>query len=221
MALAYDTSGSVGGTGTGPFTFSLSPSGSDRVMIAGVVYYHINAVVSAITFNSVSLTEVPGSAYDPGGDYHIRWYYLIAPATSSNTFSITFSGTGVYDAGIVVYTFTGAQQVTPYGTTVNGTATSTTPSVTVSSATDEIVVDALIITHSGTLSVGAGQTERANAITSTGYTKYGGSTEGGAASTTMSWSNSTSQFWALSGLPVKPAATASTTRHLGTTGVGT
>jgi len=222
MALAYNTSGSVGGSGKGPFTFSISPSGSDRVLIAGVVYYHTNTTIDTITFNSVALTEIPGSAYDPGGDYHLRWYYLIAPDTGSNTFSYSFTGLGgTYDSGVVAYVFTGAHQTTPYGTVVKDTASSTTPSVTVSSATDEIVIDILIITNVGTLTVGAGQTQRANAITPLAYIKYGGSTEDGASSTTMSWSNSSSTFWVYSGLPVKPLSTTTTVRQLCLTGIGT
>lgn len=124
-----------------------------------------------------------------------------------------------------VITVQGIASMTPLAASQSGTwtvqpgntatGTSTTPSVIVSSAADQIVVDGLTIVHSGTLSVGASQTQRWNIIGGNGFLKSGGSTETGAASSTMSWSNSTSQDWALAAVPIKPVSTAITS-HLGT-----
>lgn len=205
MALAFDAAGNLTGTGAGPFTASFTTSGSNRLLVAGVSYYHFLNTVSAITYNGVGLTEIPGSALD-SGDYHVRLYGLAAPASGSNTFSITFSGTGVYDAGIGLVSFTGAHQTVSFGTPVMASGTDTTPTVSVPSAADELVLDTTIINHSGTYAVGAGQTSRWNAISSNGYLKYSGSTETGAGPTVMSWSNTTIQPWIIAAVPIKPVA---------------
>jgi len=218
MALAVDSVSTASGSGTGPFSFSHTCSGSDRLLFVAVSHYHVNNTVSGITYNSVAMTAVPSGAAN-NGQFFVTLYYLIAPASGSNTVSVSVSG-GVYDIGIAAISFTGEHQTTPIGTAVTATGSSTTPSATASSATDEIVLDALTIVNSGTLSVGAGQTSRWNAATGNAFIKMAGSTEAGASSTTMSWSNSASQDWAIVTVPVKPLST-STLRQLCLTGVGT
>ena len=204
MALAFDAAASGVGAGAGPFTYSHTCSGSNRVLFVKVTYYDNADSVSAVSYNSVAMTLVPSSTVS-NGQYTVEWYYLINPATGSNTVSVTMTGS-VWDIGIASISFTGAHQTTPYGTPVTGTGSSTTPSVSVSSGATEIVIDGLAIVHGGTLTVGAGQTQRANAICGSGFIKHAASSETGAASTTMSWSNSTSQVWASSAFAVKPAA---------------
>lgn len=219
MAIAVDAVSSASGSGTGPFTWSHTCTGSDRLLLVFITIYHISSTVSGVTYNGVAATAVPsGSATN--GNYAVYSYYLIAPATSSNTVSVSVSG-GVYDVGVAAISLTGVHQSSPLGTAVTATGSSTTPSVNVSSAADEIVVDGLVIVHNGTLSVGAGQTSRWNAATGNGFIKQAGSTEGGTGTTTMSWTNSTSQDWATVGIPVKPVAAASTLHQLCLTGVGT
>ncbi len=205
MAIAFDAASYATGTGAGPFTVSHTTSGSDRLLVCGVSYYHFLNNVSAITYNSVALTEIPSSAID-SGNYHVRLFYLIAPASGSNTFSITFSGVGVYDCGVGLASFTGAHQTIPFGTPVMADGNDTVPTVSVASAADEIVMDVTLINHSGTYTVGAGQTERWNSTSAGGYIKYSGSTETGAGPTVMSWSNTSIQPWVIAAVPIKPVA---------------
>lgn len=218
MALAVDAVSTASGSGTGPFSWSHTCSGSDRLLFVAVSHYHVSSTVSGVTYNSVAMTAVPSGSTN-NGQFFVTLYYLIAPASGSNTVSVSTSA--VYDIGVAAISFTGGHQTTPIGTAVTATGSSTTPSVVASSAADEIVLDALTIVHSGTLSVGADQTSRWNAATGNAFIKMAGSTEPGVASTTMSWSNSTSQDWAIVTVPVKPVATGSTIRQLCLTGVGT
>lgn len=219
MALAVDAVSTMTGTGVGPFTWSHTCSGSNRVLKVDVMYYESGDTISALTYNGVSMTVIPSSTVS-NGQYTVTSYSLVAPATGSNTVSLTFTGS-VFECSAGAISWTGADQSTPLGTAVTATGSSTTPSVTASSASGEVVADALIIVHSGTLSVDGSQTQRWNAIGNAGFTKYAGSTEDGAASVPMSWSNSTSQDWAISAVPVKPVITASGIRQLSSTGVGT
>ena len=220
MALAIDAVTDAAGSGAGPFTWAHTCAGSDRVLLVGISYYDSLDTVSAVTYNSVALTVVSSSTVS-NGQYTSTMYRLIAPATGSNTVSVTFTG-GVFDFKAGSVSFTGADQTTPLGTAVTATGSSTTPSVTVTSATGEIVLDNLTIVHSGTLSVDGSQAQRWNGTGAFGHIKGAASTEDGSTSTTMSWSNSTSQAWAISGVSVKPVASAAAgVRQLCLTGVGT
>ena len=199
---AVDSVSSFASNGAGPFTWAHTCSGSDRLLRVTTSHFDSSDTISSITYNGVALTAVPGGSTN-NGQYYVTAYYLIAPDTGTHDIVVTVSGS-VFDFGAGAISYTDAHQTTPLGTAVTATGTSTTPSVTVSSAADELVDDGLVIIHGGTLSVGAGQTQRWNAIASSGYIKYAGSTEGGAASTTMSWSNSSSQTWAIVAVPIKP-----------------
>lgn len=204
-APVFDAVSSAVGAGAGPYTWSHTCSGSNRVLFVKVSYYDSGDSVSGVTYNGVTMTAMPSSLVS-NGQYFVVWYYLINPATGSNTVSVSFTGT-VFDFGGSAVSVTDADQTTAFGGVATATGTSTTPSVNVSSASDELVIDGLSIVHSGTLSVGAGQTQRTNEICG-GFIKHGTSTEGGGATTTMSWTNSSSQAWAISAFAAKPVSAA-------------
>lgn len=217
-ALAVDAAASCAGTGVSSLTCAHTVSGSNRELVNWISWYHPLSTLSGSAYNGVSLTAIPsGSAAN--GQYHIDGLHLIAPATGTNNLVATFSGS-VYDVGMGSVSFTGADQTTPLGTAVTATGTSTTPSVTVSSAAGEIVVDGLAIIHGSTLTVGGSQTQQWNAIATGGFIKYAGSTQNGAASTTNTWTNGNSQTWAQGAVPVKPVAVASSAPKRALFGVG-
>ena len=205
MPPAIDSISTTSSSGPGPFTWSHTCAGSDRLLLLFVAHYHSSNTISSASYNGVSMTAVTNGAAVTGSGYlcFITTFYLIAPATGSNTVSVTPSG-GLYDFGACAMSLSDVHQTVPLGTVANATGYDTTPTVTVSSATGELVVDGLVIMNSGTLTVGAGQTQRWNAPTANAFIRYAGSTESGAASTTMSWSNTSSQFWATVAIPVKP-----------------
>jgi len=137
-----------------------------------ISWHHSGSTLNGSTYNAVALTAIPsGSAAN--GQYHIDGLHLIAPATGTNNLVATFSW-NVFDVGMGSVSFTGADQTTPLGTAVTATGTSTTPSVTVSSAAGEIVIDGLVIVHGGTLTVGGSQTQQWNSIASGGSSNMQG-----------------------------------------------
>ncbi len=204
-AVAFDAVGSVNGAGVTSLSFSMTTAGSDRALAGGTQVYQSGAAatVSSMTYNGVALTD---SATATNGTRIANQRYLVAPASGSNTFQCNYSNTGSFDLGCLAISMTGVDQSTPTGTANTATGSSTTPSVVVSSATDELVVDTLFIDHTAALSVGAGQTERVNAITSNGFIKYTASTEPGASSVTMDWTNGGSTTWAIVATPFKAVA---------------
>lgn len=220
-ALAVDAATSSACYGCSSLSWSHTVSGADRCLLVAPTRYDTADALATPTYNGVSMTLVPSSGLT-SGNREVALYSLIAPATGANNVQVTSTpGVATELTGGAV-SFTDCHQTTPTGTAVTGSGTSATPSVNVSSAATEIVLDNLSIFHDGTLTVGAGQTQRWNAIGVGGFAKYAGSTETGAGTTTMSWSNSTSQAWAISAVAVKPtgAASSSAVPSLTLLGVG-
>lgn len=216
-ALAVDATASCAGSGVSSLTCAHTVSGINRLLVVWVSYFDSADTPTGATYNGVAMTAIPSSTA-ANGNYKIAGFYLIAPATGTNNVVISFSGT-MSDMGAGSVSFTDAHQTTPLGTAVTATGTSTTPSVTVSSAAGEIVVDGLAIIHGSTLTVGGSQTQRWNAIASGGFIKYAGSTQNGASSTTNTWTNGNSQTWAQGAVPVKPVAVSASSRFT-LTGIG-
>lgn len=200
MAVAYDNSNS-GGAAAASITISLTVAGD--FLIAPVLYYNPATFVQSVTFDGINLTAVPSSQIS-NGDYFIELWSLIAPHVTTANLVATFGGSSPFDAGLIGISASGVHQTTPLGTPVLTSGTSTTPSATVSSAAGELVIDGLIIVHGGTLTVGSGQTQRANA-TANGFVKRGASTEPGGPSVVLDWSNSSSQAWAQVAVAIKAA----------------
>jgi hypothetical protein len=101
-----------------------------------------------------------------------------------------------------VRTYTGVHQTTPFsGSHVTASGTSGNPSVTVPSASGELVIDVAGALQA--LTVGGGQTERSNQNNADAGLRQGTSEEAGAASVSMDWSGS--GHWAAIGSPLKAA----------------
>lgn len=184
MALAFDATSTSGATGTS-LSWSHTCTGNNRFLVVGLSSR--SALGSpAVTYAGVAMTLHDSQTGATGGNAY--WYYLAAPASGSNTVSVTWTGSTDCRGGAV--SFTGAKS-TP-GTAAKTTSAGTSISIDVTSATGEIVVDVLSIAGgSTTATAGAGQTERWNALTGSPGVKGSGSTEAGAATTTMSWSTIT------------------------------
>lgn len=207
MAVAYDAASSSSGVSVATLTWSHTCSGSDRVLYALLEFDATAVTVSSVTYNGAALTSVGRVAGAGSFGGVVEIWRRIAPSTGANNIVANFSAnTDIVGGG---HSFTGADQTTPNGTFTSATGTSTAPSVSITSASDEIVIDGVLHTHSTggtpTLSVGAGQTQRWNATPSV-WIVGGGSTEAGAGSVTMSWTASPSDPWAIAGVSVKPAA---------------
>jgi len=161
-----------------------------------------------VTYNGVALTLVAGSlqtavvvaTYDVG----IANYILVNPDSGANNVVITMSEScdaiyGGSDSWTVV------DQNNPAGTAAIATGTSTTPSVNVASATEEVPL-AAVWALDDTGAFASGDTERWEVGGGAGLSVSAGSSQIGAASVTMDWSGSTSGIeWVISGFSLKGA----------------
>ena len=212
-AITFDNSGTCnpGGEGTSctqPFT----ASGSDRLLLVGVCVRNGAAAVSGVTYNAVAMTQY-ATVSGLGSDKLDIWR-LIAPATGANDVVVTMAADSPFSVGISSYN--GVDQTTPLGTSANATGAGGDPTVDVSSAAGELVIDYFCEDDGGatipTMTAGTGQTARVNFTTSFGVPGFerniSSSEEAGAATVTMSWSDTAGNNWITIGGPLKPAAAA-------------
>lgn len=211
MAVAYESHNSGGGSLVTSISFNLTITSADLLWLGTAYYKNGTTFVSGVTFNGDNLTAVPNSTVN-NGSLWLHQFYRVAPDVGTFTVQVQYGGAAAFDIGVVAVAFTGVDQTTPLGTAVTATNTSTSPSATVTANADDFIVDILGIAHSDILTVGANQTQRVN-TTAAGFYKYACSTQDGADGGVMSWTNGTSQAWAISAVPIKAATTAATLPH--------
>lgn len=207
-SVTFDAASSVKTTaGVGTLT-SHSISVSATLLLVGVGIVDGVAVTPVtVTCGVSSMTAISGGAIvnsNSGADVAMTTYKLVNPPSGISTITVTSTG-GPADLVILAASFIGANTTTPLGTAATAaTNNSTTPSVTVTSATGEIVVD-FEATHDNVVSMtaGSGQTSQTQQV-GTGAICGGVSTEAGAASVVMDWTLSSARWSAQVGVSVKP-----------------
>lgn len=201
MAIVFDAaSAGGGGTAQSSLTYNHTCTGSNLFLVVNVAYFvGGGTTIASIKYNSVNMTKI--TTFDTGGGDKIDMWGLVGPSTGTNAVLIT--PTVAVDLGSMSASYTGVDQVTPTGTPNGATGTSTQSAVTVSSATGELVVDAYG-DYRGDTVAHAGQSQR-------GYFNGGGlepscglSDKAGAASVTMNWDLSGSDFWEVAAVSMKP-----------------
>lgn len=179
MAVAFDASANGSVTFDVTLTFAHTVSGSDRLLLVAVLC-NPNSAITGVTYNGVSMTAVET------GDALIRLYALVNPATGSNNVVVTTDVDNEIVA--IAASYTGVDQSTPYDGTQASATGDGSPSVSVSSATDNMVVGMSgYVDASGQTvqSAGAGQTSRGSIEENGHYVIL--SDEAGAASVTHSY----------------------------------
>ena len=200
MAIAFDAVSLGNGASVNSLTIAHTCAGSNLVLVVDVRVSDLTTTVTGITYNGVALTKID-SQTAPAGRSIEKWY-LINPATGANNCVISLSASPGSVRGDV-RSYTDVHQTTAIGTPAKASGTSTAPTVNVTSATDERVVDGIAHANNTTQTVGAGQTQRGS------QTGMATSEEAGAASVTMSWTLAGSEDWAIIAVALKPAAAAS------------
>lgn len=206
MAIAFDAASSHKGNNVSSLTWSHTCSGSNRLLwVCAGNGALLPTATTSVTYNGVAMTEV-GDVVQTFA--HASHHYLVAPDTGAHDVVVTYAGSNdECIAGAVSYT--GVDQSTPVGTFAGANAGTGNPTVNVSSATDELVVDGVYVAAhqtADTLTVGGSQTQRVNNEDSgDGYGVLGMSEEAGAGTVTMSWTETANSDWRTGGIPLKPA----------------
>ncbi|MFO0923547.1 MAG: DUF4347 domain-containing protein [Pirellulales bacterium] len=200
--LAITTNGSASSAqNTGVTSLSWShtvASGSDRVMYVTLAIDGLGASVSSVTYGGVALTQVGRTT----GNHAVEIWRLVSPTVGTGTIAVSLGATTDIKGGAVVYN--GVDTSDPNGSYFSATGTSTTASVTVTSQTNDVVLD---ITNwdnnpSG-YTIGAGQSS-VWSLTNTAHRGIA-TTEAGAASVTMSSTVSASNQWEMGAISIRHA----------------
>lgn len=182
-------------------------SGSNRILVVGVSLRKHDMAISSITYGGAGGFVFAGTQIGGGADHRVEIWYKLDPVPGTASIAITLSGGANVEVVGGAASFTGVSQTDPARAFVGAQGSSQTPSVTVLSANGEVVIDVLSISgDTGSVSLGANQTERWRGSTGSGDgNEFGaGSTEPGAASVTMSWSFGNSNKWAIGAIALKP-----------------
>jgi hypothetical protein len=208
MAIAIV--GSVGGiytSATTSITQAFDATGADYlVAVAQITSNTVNPVVGNITatFNSVAMTNLAFKLQD-AEQRAVGIWGLVAPAQGSYNLvlSDTVDETVYWKLGI--YALSGVHQTTPAGT---GGGTSfpynqTTVSVSLSSATGELVLD-IMYSHSDAGAITATGTDQTRRLHESGY--FASSSMLGTATVVPAYSFGAGSYGAMAAVPIKPAA---------------
>ncbi len=183
-------------------------AGSNGVLVVSVAPLHeaqpSNAITS-VTYAGQALTKIVAAS---GTSVDAELWYLLSPQAGTNNVVVTVNGSA--DVVAAATDYFNVSQTTPLGTPASANGQSASPSVTATSATGQLVVDALAFCAdmAPASPSGSGQTQlwNSNSGTGSGSDSFGaGSYVDGAASVTMSWSVSQSDYWAEAAVGLIPA----------------
>lgn len=211
MAITVDgTPASGAQNSVATLTISVTITTGDLLVVGvGANDGEAAGAVTGITWNTVqALTKLDSINAGVAGVAMADLWYRIAPATGTHDVVVTISGNANLAAGCVV--LVGTHQTTPFTSHITATNSSTTPTVTVTSAAGELVIDVVGVRGGDPGGVpGSGQTGQVDV--GTGGIAAEMSTEAGAASVVMDWTLGGSANWAQVGGSVQPAGAAATT----------
>jgi hypothetical protein len=205
--VTFDAATATTATAQASLTFShTTGGGSNRVLAVVIPAWSStegNSLPSGVTYNGVAMTLII-NALDNGN--RVTIWGLSAPASGAHNVVVTFAGT-VDEISAYAITVTGAHQTTAlaFNTAAqNAGAVTGTASVTVTSDTNEFVIDGVYLNASAAPSAAGGQTERLNNVIVTGSYGLGSSAAGAAPNVTMSWNLAgTVGGWVAAGVSIK------------------
>ncbi|MBI2326703.1 right-handed parallel beta-helix repeat-containing protein [Candidatus Curtissbacteria bacterium] len=178
--------------------------GAKRLLVVGVSAGESDDyAVDNITYGGASLTRhgrvTSGQSVN---DAKVEIWYLLNPPSGTNSISLELTRTTALVAGAT--SFANVNQSTPLGSFVSATGNSSSPSVSLGAASNEVVLATLSADNNPSATLGSGQSQLWNYQSGDIYksTTGAGSTKAGAA--TMSFSLSTSQNWAIGAVAIRP-----------------
>jgi hypothetical protein len=183
-------------------------TGENRLMLVGLSVSATSQPSVSASYGGQALSLV-GSRFDGGDGIFI--YRLVNPPSGTHTVYIDYSSSPAWGSVVGVMTFTGVDQSTPLGGFASAVDDTKYPTVNVSSAAGELVMDTFMEAWGPRGAwVGDNQTQRWRVGHNEDWVG-GGSTEPGAGSVTMSWELNYHSPWVIGAVSIKPAPEATAT----------
>ena len=194
--MTFDAVTTAGGEYPASLTWThTTGTGDYRLLIVAVGWVERNAGANAsgITYDGQALTKIRSDDYEPATAEiaGTELWYLKNPPSGAKSVVASFAG-GSGEVAVAAVTFASVNQTTPIGDHNGWAGREGVLSTTVTSDTGDMVLDATADLNAGVFHTpGAGQTERwdIDDVAQTGHGGFAGSTEPGASSVTMSWSD--------------------------------
>jgi len=140
MAIAFDNAAAGDGGG---FSYTVG-SGSDRILVVGVLSNSGDGTFTGITYNGVALTEgVFNDQTLSGANQRCSLWYLVNPDSGANT--LVTQGTAGANNTLRVASFSGAKQTGQPDATATGQETTVSTTVTASPALSVVAENSWVI----------------------------------------------------------------------------
>lgn len=158
------------------------PAGNNRLLVVTTGGGGNAASVSSVTFGGTPLTLAVTTAV--GTTRSSIWYLVMGSSATGNSANVVVNYNATFMFDVTALALQGVDQAAP----VSGAVSNSAGSLTVASAINDLVIDAIAGSGAG-VAVGAGQTLRANNnnLIFSGDPDTGTSTEPGAAFVSMDW----------------------------------
>lgn len=180
-------------------SFSHICSGTNRILFVGI---NIDSgdLVTSVTYNGVAMTLVDKTANSDSTTWNYL-YYLLTPATATNTVAMTFSSSCTQRS--VAVSYRGVKQTGQLDAKGIATATGTSVSRALTTIANNCWMVSFVGNEGQNPSAGAGSTQRAQTSVATIGDSNGVITPAGSYS--MSWTSAASTHWGLVQASFSPA----------------
>jgi hypothetical protein len=190
MAIAFVNASTVEAAANWQTSWTVShtvSSGANRVLVVTPQIFQGGLTVTGVTYGGTALTKVVDNTAD-AYYYRSSIWYMVAPPVGTADVVVTVDG-AAEGAVVGAMSFTGVHQGTPFGQSNHGGGAASPGELTISSASDQLVVSSIgIYGGSGTpLADEASQDNRYNVYCDVSNTSGGSSTKVGAASTVVGY----------------------------------
>lgn len=210
MAAVFDAASTGSGNTVANFSWTHTPVGTPTTAVVGVVVRDDAASVVDVDYGGSLMTFVRTDVVDLV--VRMQTYVLDNPPAGAKTVLVTLS-TSAEATGIAV-TVTGSATTGQPANHAGATGDSTAPTVTVTSATDRLVIGFIDSERSNTdaqIVAAAGQTQRASVQDGTANRpRQEATTEAGAASVVSSWTLTNATGWVAQAIDLSAASTGAT-----------
>jgi len=198
--VAFDAAASAQRSGgAGSLSWTHTPVGTPTGVAVGLTNFNSNCTISTVTYGGTSMGAAAQSAvFGSGNQNDVRLYVLAAPSSGAQTVSINFSsGSSCFVAGGSI-TVTGGNTTTAARASNKAAGTSTTPAVSVTSVSGDLVIDiAATADNNITLTgAGGGQTIQVANKAGGGNRLSMSTITATGATTNLSWTIASSNAWA-------------------------
>jgi hypothetical protein len=200
---------SAGTTNGASLSISHTTSGAADLMLVGVsINNALSETVSSITYSGTPLSQVGFVNHQGGGgdDSRVEIWKLVAPPAGTADVLITFSADLRRAAVAGVMTFTGVDQNDPLGAFAETYGDTNSPSLSVPSASDELVLGVFACETCGSVSFSSPGVEQWNLNVSSNTFGAAATHEGAGPNVTVSASLGTSDHWAMGGISIRPGS---------------